>query len=133
VPEVRTSNPHISRTPRQGRQTLNHTFSVPVVRRDSTPVRAVVRVKPESCECLLRFGRVEPHINLDPLGPRLENSAEKYSPFPALHLPGRKWPGKVLTKPPRWLSTDLRDGNQALVQVLTAAPSRPCQWGHPVS
>jgi 2-isopropylmalate synthase len=33
---------------------------------------------------------------------------------PEVHLPDRKWPSKKLTRPPIWLSTDLRDGNQAL-------------------
>ncbi|KAK4673964.1 hypothetical protein QC763_0019430 [Podospora pseudopauciseta] len=46
------------------------------------------------------------------------NTVKKYTPFPALHFPERKWPQKTLTKPPRWLSTDLRDGNQALVQPM---------------
>ncbi|OJJ08803.1 hypothetical protein ASPVEDRAFT_47956 [Aspergillus versicolor CBS 583.65] len=51
----------------------------------------------------------------------LNAPAEKYSPFPQLHLPNRKWPNKALTKPPRWLSTDLRDGNQALVHPMDGA------------
>jgi len=33
---------------------------------------------------------------------------------PHIHLPDRQWPLKKLTKSPTWLSTDLRDGNQAL-------------------
>jgi 2-isopropylmalate synthase len=32
------------------------------------------------------------------------------------------WPGKTITKAPRWLSTDLRDGNQALIDPMS--PSR---------
>ncbi|RDW84210.1 uncharacterized protein DSM5745_04536 [Aspergillus mulundensis] len=51
----------------------------------------------------------------------LTNPSEKYTPFPQLYLPNRKWPNKALTKPPRWLSTDLRDGNQALAQPMDAA------------
>ncbi|KAI2463314.1 2-isopropylmalate synthase [Annulohypoxylon bovei var. microspora] len=46
------------------------------------------------------------------------NACEKYDAFPALRLPGRKWPDKSISKPPRWLSTDLRDGNQALSQPM---------------
>lgn len=34
-----------------------------------------------------------------------------YFPVP---LRDRKWPGRELTKPPKWCSVDLRDGNQAL-------------------
>ncbi|EAA65670.1 hypothetical protein AN0840.2 [Aspergillus nidulans FGSC A4] len=35
-------------------------------------------------------------------------------PFKPLSLPDRQWPNKVIDKPPRWLATDLRDGNQSL-------------------
>jgi 2-isopropylmalate synthase len=37
-------------------------------------------------------------------------------------LPDRTWPAKSITKAPRWLSTDLRDGNQALIDPMS--PSR---------
>ena len=40
--------------------------------------------------------------------------ATKYKPFPPINLPNRKWPSRVITKAPRWLATDLRDGNQSL-------------------
>ncbi|MGB3201614.1 MAG: hypothetical protein WBA99_11965, partial [Nodosilinea sp.] len=49
----------------------------------------------------------------------LTNPAEKYRPFAAIHLPDRTWPSQTLTKPPIWLSTDLRDGNQALIEPLS--------------
>ncbi|OJJ45587.1 hypothetical protein ASPZODRAFT_159882 [Penicilliopsis zonata CBS 506.65] len=38
----------------------------------------------------------------------------KYKPFKPLNLPNRTWPDKVIDKAPRWLATDLRDGNQSL-------------------
>src|SRR5690606_23691709 len=38
----------------------------------------------------------------------------RYSGFPQVPLDDRTWPGAAVTAPPRWLSTDLRDGNQAL-------------------
>ncbi|OJK01755.1 hypothetical protein ASPACDRAFT_26446 [Aspergillus aculeatus ATCC 16872] len=38
---------------------------------------------------------------------------------PHVHLPDRQWPSKKLTKSPIWLSTDLRDGNQALPNPMT--------------
>lgn len=44
----------------------------------------------------------------------LKDPSKKYKPFKGIQLPNRQWPNKVLTKAPRWLSTDLRDGNQAL-------------------
>jgi 2-isopropylmalate synthase len=46
----------------------------------------------------------------------------RYTPFPAVDLPDRTWPGNTITKAPRWLSTDLRDGNQALIDPMS--PSR---------
>lgn len=49
----------------------------------------------------------------------LKHPATKYRPFTAIHLPNRAWPVQTLTHPPIWLSTDLRDGNQALIEPLT--------------
>ncbi|KAF7118750.1 hypothetical protein CNMCM5793_008374 [Aspergillus hiratsukae] len=46
--------------------------------------------------------------------PMLKDPSKKYKPFKPLHLPNRQWPDKVIDKPPRWLATDLRDGNQSL-------------------
>jgi 2-isopropylmalate synthase len=46
----------------------------------------------------------------------------RYTPFKPVHLPDRQWPSKSITKAPRWLSTDLRDGNQALIDPMS--PSR---------
>ncbi|AFV89255.1 2-isopropylmalate synthase [Acidipropionibacterium acidipropionici ATCC 4875] len=46
----------------------------------------------------------------------------RYKPFIPQALPDRTWPDRKLDKAPRWLSTDLRDGNQALIDPMT--PSR---------
>ena len=43
----------------------------------------------------------------------------KYRPFPAVDLVDRQWPGKTITHPPIWMSTDLRDGNQALIEPMS--------------
>ncbi len=50
----------------------------------------------------------------------LTNPAAKYRPFPSINLPDRQWPSRVIEKAPRWLSTDLRDGNQALIDPMGA-------------
>ncbi|WP_174291524.1 2-isopropylmalate synthase [Sphingomonas bacterium] len=50
----------------------------------------------------------------------LRDPSTKYSPFPPIDLPDRQWPSRTLTRPPRWLSTDLRDGNQALIDPMDA-------------
>ncbi|HET7350066.1 MAG TPA: 2-isopropylmalate synthase [Marmoricola sp.] len=43
----------------------------------------------------------------------------RYRPFPPVDLPDRTWPGTTITRAPRWLSTDLRDGNQALIDPMS--------------
>lgn len=35
-----------------------------------------------------------------------------------MNLPDRQWPSKTIDKAPRWLATDLRDGNQSLVDPM---------------
>jgi 2-isopropylmalate synthase len=48
----------------------------------------------------------------------------RYTPFRPVDLPDRQWPGKTIAKAPRWLSTDLRDGNQALIDPMSPARKR---------
>jgi 2-isopropylmalate synthase len=48
----------------------------------------------------------------------LNDPAQKYRPFPQVNLPDRQWPNQTITSAPRWLSTDLRDGNQALIDPM---------------
>ncbi|MCJ7826995.1 MAG: 2-isopropylmalate synthase [Demequinaceae bacterium] len=48
----------------------------------------------------------------------------KYRPFQGVDLPDRTWPGARITKAPRWLSTDLRDGNQALIEPMNPVRKR---------
>ncbi len=48
----------------------------------------------------------------------LTDPSQKYRPFPQVDLPNRQWPTRTITSPPRWLSTDLRDGNQALIDPM---------------
>ena len=50
----------------------------------------------------------------------LRDPSQKYRPFPQVLLPDRRWPGRVIEKAPRWLSTDMRDGNQALIDPMDA-------------
>ncbi len=45
----------------------------------------------------------------------------RYRAFTPIDLPDRTWPAGAVTKTPRWLSTDLRDGNQALIDPMTPA------------
>jgi 2-isopropylmalate synthase len=48
----------------------------------------------------------------------------RYTQFQPITLPDRTWPAKTTTKAPRWLSTDLRDGNQALVEPMSPVRKR---------
>ncbi|GMM29882.1 hypothetical protein DAMA08_026270 [Martiniozyma asiatica (nom. inval.)] len=52
--------------------------------------------------------------------PMLKDPSVKYKKFNSnLELNDRQWPSKTLDKTPRWLSTDLRDGNQSLPDPMS--------------
>ncbi|SAK78375.1 2-isopropylmalate synthase [Caballeronia calidae] len=51
----------------------------------------------------------------------MPNPAEKYRPFPQVRLNGRRWPNRTIEKAPIWMSTDLRDGNQSLIEPMSIA------------
>ena len=54
----------------------------------------------------------------------LKNPSAKYRPFPQINLPDRQWPSRVIDTAPRWLSTDLRDGNQSIIDPMDAVKKR---------
>src|SRR4029453_17416786 len=49
---------------------------------------------------------------------------QRYRPYSTVELPDRTWPDVVLDQAPIWCSTDLRDGNQALVNPMDAQRKR---------
>jgi len=51
----------------------------------------------------------------------LANPATKYVPFVpfAKEFSERTWPSRRITQPPIWMSTDLRDGNQSLIEPMS--------------
>src|SRR5258707_5589373 len=51
----------------------------------------------------------------------LKDRLKKSRPFPPVKLPDRQWPGRTLTRAPRWCSVDLRDGNQALAVPMNVS------------
>lgn len=52
----------------------------------------------------------------------MQNPSKKYQPFQhAPKLADRQWPGKTITRAPRWCSVDLRDGNQALAVPMNVS------------
>ncbi|MFG2646908.1 2-isopropylmalate synthase [Streptomyces sp. NPDC048436] len=48
----------------------------------------------------------------------------KYGQYDQVDIPDRTWPANRITVAPRWLSTDLRDGNQALIDPMSPARKR---------
>jgi 2-isopropylmalate synthase len=52
----------------------------------------------------------------------------KYQAYPPVHLPDRRWPGRVIERAPTFCSVDLRDGNQALVEPM--GPERKLKLFH---
>src|SRR5690242_7256677 len=51
----------------------------------------------------------------------MTKALSRYSAPEPVRLPGRRWPDNAITQAPRWLSTDLRDGNQSLASPMTPA------------
>jgi len=49
----------------------------------------------------------------------LLDPGRKYTPHPPVPLTDRQWPDQTISKAPIWLSTDLRDGNQALFEPMS--------------
>ena len=50
----------------------------------------------------------------------LKQPDTKYRAFPAVQLTDRQWPSRRIERAPVWMSTDLRDGNQALFEPMNA-------------
>ncbi|MFJ6566326.1 2-isopropylmalate synthase [Streptomyces sp. NPDC091292] len=48
----------------------------------------------------------------------------KYGRYEQVDIADRTWPNQRITKAPRWLSTDLRDGNQALIDPMSPVRKR---------
>ncbi|MGI8666313.1 MAG: 2-isopropylmalate synthase, partial [Jatrophihabitans sp.] len=48
----------------------------------------------------------------------------RYGSFAPVELIDRQWPGRSISAAPRWLSTDLRAGNQALIGPMNDARKR---------
>jgi 2-isopropylmalate synthase len=51
----------------------------------------------------------------------------RYRPYQeqfVVSLPDREWPGRQVTKAPRWCAVDLRDGNQALIDPMSVERKR---------
>jgi len=52
------------------------------------------------------------------------NATGKYAPFVAAPVADRSWPDRKIRSAPAWMSTDLRDGNQALFEPMDARRKR---------
>jgi hypothetical protein len=69
---------------------------------------------PNVLECELKNQSAENEAHTS----RLKDPSKKYRKFKPLDIPDRQWPSRTLDKAPRWLSTDLRDGNQSLADPM---------------
>jgi 2-isopropylmalate synthase len=49
---------------------------------------------------------------------------QKYRPFQTGDMPDRRWPSRRITAAPRWVSVDLRDGNQAIIVPMGGREKR---------
>jgi 2-isopropylmalate synthase len=54
----------------------------------------------------------------------IKDPSQKYQPYRPVRLSDRQWPDRTLTRPPIWMSTDLRDGNQALFEPMDVPRKR---------
>ncbi|REK90280.1 2-isopropylmalate synthase [Streptomyces inhibens] len=69
-------------------------------------------------------GRRTPVTNATQLQRPSGMPIHKYGRYEAVDIPDRTWPDNRITVAPRWLSTDLRDGNQALIDPMSPARKR---------
>lgn len=46
---------------------------------------------------------------------------QRYKRNPVVNYPERKWPDREIEKAPQWVSVDLRDGNQALIDPMVVS------------
>ncbi|MGW3659074.1 2-isopropylmalate synthase [Streptomyces sp. NPDC005151] len=69
-------------------------------------------------------GRPTPITNATQLQKPSGMPVHKYGRYEAVEIPDRTWPDNRITVAPRWLSTDLRDGNQALIDPMSPARKR---------
>ncbi|MFJ1823452.1 2-isopropylmalate synthase, partial [Streptomyces sp. NPDC088178] len=69
-------------------------------------------------------GRPTPITNATQLQKPSGMPIHKYGRYEAVEIPDRTWPDNRITVAPRWLSTDLRDGNQALIDPMSPARKR---------
>lgn len=69
-------------------------------------------------------GRSTPLTNASNLQRPTAMPVHKYRPYDAVDISDRTWPDNRITRAPRWLSTDLRDGNQALIDPMSPTRKR---------
>jgi 2-isopropylmalate synthase len=54
----------------------------------------------------------------------ISHPEKKYRSTPPVSLPDRTWPNQTIMRAPLWCSSDLRDGNQALIEPMDRARKR---------
>lgn len=79
-------------------------------------------VNPAQPATYTAVGRPTPITNATQLQKPSGMPIHKYGRYEAVEIPDRTWPDNRITVAPRWLSTDLRDGNQALIDPMSTSP-----------
>ncbi|MFF3731605.1 2-isopropylmalate synthase [Streptomyces sp. NPDC002476] len=80
--------------------------------------------RPAPMPAATAVGRPTPITNATGMQKPSGMPIHKYGRYEAVDIPDRTWPDKRITVAPRWLSTDLRDGNQALIDPMSPARKR---------
>ena len=88
------------------------------------------RVRAAGRDVTIESSGATPVVPLSALG-RLSIEAQNITqgghvvaPFGQISLPDRQWPSRLIETAPRWLSTDLRDGNQSIIDPMDAVKKR---------
>ncbi|WP_406097108.1 2-isopropylmalate synthase [Streptomyces sp. NBC_01013] len=84
----------------------------------------MTEVNPAQTPAANAVGRPTPITNATGLQKPSGMPVHKYGRYEAVEIPDRTWPDQRITVAPRWLSTDLRDGNQALIDPMSPARKR---------
>src|SRR5947209_4875773 len=63
-------------------------------------------------------------INRCEVDAMISHPDKKYRSAAPVSLPDRTWPNQTITRAPLWCSSDLRDGNQALIEPMDRARKR---------
>lgn len=68
--------------------------------------------------------KTQSHVRAQQQSPMPRGKYRSFHELNPVALADRQWPTRQITSAPRWLSTDLRDGNQSLIEPMNPARKR---------